>query len=118
MNFQFVFLGIGLLTILSTLVSLRREHIRTEYSVSWLLVGILLTVLAGFPWLLGRLAGRVGIGPGGFFLMTGGVLISALVFELTRVVSRLTDQNTMMAQRIAILEFQIRETNKHVTQDT
>jgi hypothetical protein len=109
MNFQPVFLVMGVLTILGTLVSLRREHIRTEYSVSWLAVGIVLTALAAFPHLLDRAAGKLGLGPETFFLLTGGSLISALVFEMTRVVSRLRDENVILAQRIAILEFQIRQ---------
>ena len=47
-----------------------------------------------------------------FFLTTGATLISVLVFEMTRVVSRLTDENVMLAQRIAVLEFQLRESGK------
>jgi len=118
MNFHSVWFCIGLVTILGTLVSLRREHIRTEYSVSWLAVGIFLTTLAAWPALLDRISGRIGIDPEVFFLLAGGALISALVFEMTRVVSRLTDQNVMMAQRIAILEFQMREAaTQNVTQD-
>jgi hypothetical protein len=119
MNFHFISLGIGVATILGTLVSLRREHIRTEYSVSWLVVGIILTVLAAFPALLARASLRFGVAPEVFFLMTGGTLISVLVFEMTRVVSRLTDENVMLAQRIAVLEFQLRESgNRNGPQDT
>jgi hypothetical protein len=41
-----------------------------------------------------------------------------LVFELTRVVSRLRDENVILAQRLAILEFQVRESgNRHGQQD-
>jgi hypothetical protein len=112
-----VFLLIGLLTIAGTLVSLRREHIRPEYSVSWLGVGIVLTVLAAFPRLLDGVAHIFGASADAFFLMTGGTLIAILVFEISRVVSRLRDENVMLAQRVAILEYKIREIGKDGTKN-
>jgi hypothetical protein len=119
MNFHNISLVAGLSIIVGTLVSLRREHIRTEYSVSWLAVGIILTALAAFPALLDRASTRLGVSPEVFFVLTGGALISVLVFEITRVVSRLTDENVMLAQRIAVMEFQIRESaNRNGSQDT
>jgi len=109
MSLHLISLGIGLITIVGTLVSLRREHIRTEYSVSWLAVGIILTGLSAFPSLLDAASRHLGVGPEGCFLIIGGTLISVLVFEMTRVVSRLSDENVILAQRVAILEFQIHE---------
>jgi xanthosine utilization system XapX-like protein len=62
MNFHSIFFAAGVLTVIGTLVSLRREHIRTEYSVSWLAVGLTLAFLAMTPralvGLLGILAGE------------------------------------------------------------
>jgi hypothetical protein len=118
MNFHSVFLILGLLTIAGTLVSLRREYIRAEYSVSWLVVGIILTGLAAFPRLLDGVARDLEVRPETCFLIAGGTLISTLVFEISRVVSRLRDENVMLAQRVAILEYQIREFSKDGTQDT
>ena len=118
MSLHFISLGIGLITVVGTLVSLRREHIRTEYSVSWLAVGIILTGLSAFPSLLDSASRHLGVAPEGCFLIVGGTLISVLVFELTRVVSRLRDENVILAQRLAILEFQVRESgNRHGQQD-
>jgi hypothetical protein len=112
MNYHPVFLLIGVITVVSTLVSLRREHIRVEYSVSWLVVGIVLTVLAASPKLLDSVARAFGAGPDALFLLAGGTLISTIVFEISRVVSRLRDENVMLAQRVAILEYQMREFGK------
>jgi len=125
MNLHLISLGIGLITIVGTLVSLRREHIRTEYSVSWLAVGIILTGLSAFPSLLDMVARHLGVGPEACFLIIAGSLISVLVFEMTRVVSRLRDENVILAQRLAMLEvqmpgeFQNRDSgNRHGQQDT
>jgi hypothetical protein len=119
MNFHSVFFVIGLLTLGTTLVSLRREHIRTEYSVSWLAVGGILTALGEFPKLLGEAAKSLGVGPETCFLLVDVTLIAVLVFEISRVISRLRDENVMLAQRLAILEFQVRESsNRDGWQDT
>jgi BMFP domain-containing protein YqiC len=42
-----------------------------------------------------------------WFVIVAGVLISGLVFGISRVVSRLRDENVLLAQRIAILEFRL-----------
>jgi hypothetical protein len=107
MNFHTVFLLVGVATIAGTLISLRREHIRAEYSVSWLAVGALLSGLALFPELINRVSGNLGLDPQVWFLIIAGILISALVFGISRVVSRLRDENVLLAQRVAILEFRI-----------
>jgi hypothetical protein len=108
MNFHIVFQAIGMMTIAATLMSLRREHIRTEYSTSWLLVGIIVTGLGLFPSALDRAARTLGMDPPVSFLIVAGVLVSAVVFEVSHVVSKLRDEKVVLAQRIAILEFQIK----------
>ena len=124
MSLHLISLSIGLITIVGTLVSLRWEHIRTEYSVSWLAVGIVLAGLSAFPSLLDMASSHLGVPPEACFLLIGGTLISALVFEMTRLVSRLRDENVILAQRLAILEFQVHgefskqdSNNRHGQQD-
>jgi len=104
-----VFLIAGLAMIVGTLYSLRREHIRVEYSVSWLAVGCILTGLSLFPSILRNIAQRLGLDPQLFFLFVAGALLSAILFEVSRVVSRILDENVMLTQRVAILEFQLRQ---------
>lgn len=107
MNFHSVFLILGLVTIAATLASLRREHIRTEYSISWLMVGVVLTGLAVFPRALDRAAHTLGVDLPVAFVIVAGVLVSALEFEVSHVVSRLRDENVVLAQKIAVLEFRM-----------
>ena len=106
MSFQ-LFTILGLLIMAITLVSLRREHIRTEYSVSWLSVGVILAALSLFPPALINIARRLNVDPNLCLLIIGGTLISALVFEISHVVSKLRDENVLLAQRLAILEHQL-----------
>lgn len=108
MSFFSVFFVLGAITVIATLVSLRREHIRTEYSLSWLLVGFALAILALAPGMT-AVARKLGIDSHLALPIAGGVLISMLVFEISHRVSKLRDENVMLAQRIAILEFQLRQ---------
>jgi hypothetical protein len=73
-------------------------------------VGVLLTGLSAFPKVLGGLARNLNLGPEICYLMVGGTLISGLVFEISHLVSRLRDENVMLAQRIAILEYELNNT--------
>jgi hypothetical protein len=102
-----VFFVLGAIVIAATLYSLRREHIRVEYSVSWLAVGCALAFLALFPGVLRAAASALSLDPQVCFVLTGGILISILVFEISRVVSRIRDDNVTLAQRVAILEFHL-----------
>lgn len=112
MNYHSLFLDIGLLVLVATLISLRREHIRTEYSVSWLAVGLILTFLALSPRVLDAAAQDLDLDPRIVFLLAGGALVFGLVFEISHVVSKLRDENVMLAQRLAILEYQLQRTNE------
>jgi hypothetical protein len=108
MNYLSLFILIGVATILATLYSLRREHIRVEYSVSWLAVGSAILILALFPGILRGIAFELQLDTQLCFLLCGGLLVSVLVFEISRVVSRIRDDNVTLAQRLALLEYQIR----------
>lgn len=91
----------GLAILAATLFLLRRRHIRAEYSFGWLTVGFILCVGA----LLGkRLSGWLGIALDTFCLGLAAILLTAIVFEISAAVSRLRDENVILAQRLAILE--------------
>jgi hypothetical protein len=105
-----IYQNAAILIVLATLVSLRRAHIRVEYSVSWLVVGVILFVCALFPRLLARLASSFGLDPEAAFLVLTGALALALLFEVSLVVSQLRDENIILTQRLAILEYHLVKT--------
>jgi hypothetical protein len=108
-NYIQIFLIAAVIVILATLVSLRRAHIRVEYSVSWLGVGFILFFCALFPRFPLRAAATMGLDPQiGFVFLAGGLAL-ALLFEVSLVVSQLRDENVMLTQRLAILEYHLRE---------
>ena len=107
MNYVHVFLAGAAIIILATLVSLRRTHIRVEYSVSWLLVGCALFLCSFFPKLLFRVAANLGLNPPTCFVLLAGALALMLLFEVSFVVSRLRDENVVLTQKVAILEYHL-----------
>ena len=109
MNYHPLLAALGLTVVIVTLTSLRREHIRTEYSISWLALGVILTVFALVPEALERVSLHFGLQPTVAFSILGSILISALTFEISHVVSRLRDENVMLSQRIAILEYRLQQ---------
>jgi hypothetical protein len=90
------------------LLSVRRAHIRVEYSVSWLVAALALLALSQWRGLLDRIAGAMGLESAGLALlvMTGGVFLLVL-YRLSMMISSLKDSNIALAQRLAILEFRV-----------
>lgn len=95
--------------ILLILVSVRRAHIRVEYSVSWLLAATLMLVLSRARPFLDFLTRRFGIPdtPLTLFLIAGSVFL-IMFFRFSIIISHLRDDNVALAQRVAILEYHVR----------
>jgi hypothetical protein len=98
----------SILLIALVLTSVRREHIRVEYSVSWLLAGVVLLVLSTWRSLDEQLASALGVSNAALALLTvsGGVFLMVL-YRLSLRISGLKDSNIKLAQRMAILEYRL-----------
>ncbi len=111
MNVQSVLFLAGIAIGASTLYGLRREHVRAEYSLGWLAASAVLSGAGLFPGGLKSVSdGLIEVQLG--FLVGGGALLVGLVFWTTRLVSRFWDERVMLAQRTAILEFQMRRDSR------
>jgi hypothetical protein len=100
--------GASMLLIVLVLASVRRAHIRVEYSVSWLLAGIVLLVLSLSHTFAQATADYLGIAeaPIALLLIIGSVFL-IMFFRFSVIISRLRDNNIALAQRVAILEYHI-----------
>jgi hypothetical protein len=108
-----VMIAFSLLLMLWVLASLRRAHIRVEYSVSWLAAALVL--LAAFEWPSGQrwLAQALGVEDAHLaVLMTAGAVFLAVLYRLSLILSRLKDLNIAVTQRVAILEFRLQALEK------
>ena len=113
---------LSLLLLLFVLISVRRQRIRVEYSVSWLAAAaalFALTFSAGPTTWIGSLLGI----PGGPTLLVIMILTAflAVFYRFTSIISDLKDNNVALAQRVAILEYLIsslheKEAEEHSSQ--
>ncbi|MCL6544033.1 MAG: DUF2304 domain-containing protein [Bryobacteraceae bacterium] len=89
--------------------SVRKAHIRVEYSVSWLGAALTLLALSQMEGFLGRLGQFLGVAnpPLALAFITGGIFL-IVFYRHSVVLSELKDANISLAQRVAILEFHLR----------
>jgi len=98
----------SLILIALVLSSVRREHIRVEYSVSWLLAGAALLVLSRWRSLVQQLANALGTSDVAMALViTSGAVFVMVVYRLSLRISGLKDANIKLAQHVAILEYRL-----------
>ena len=97
------------------LVSVRREHIRVEYSVSWLVAAIALLILSRWQDLVRRIPAWIGVSDAALamFIVSGGVFVLVL-YRLSMIISRLKDSNIALIQKMAILEFNMESLHEKV----
>jgi hypothetical protein len=88
----------------------RRKRLSERYAILWLLAAITLFVLAAWKGLLTTLSYDVGISypPSALFAVAIG-LIAMILLHFSLAVSRLADQNKVLAQRLGLLQQRIEE---------
>lgn len=99
----------SLILLVFVLASVRRSHIRVEYSVSWLGAALLLLVLSRSQPLMAWLAQMVGVDDPPLALLGSVMAVFLFVFyRFSVVVSDLKQANIALTQRVAILEYYLR----------
>ena len=107
--------GMSVPLIALVLTSLRRSHIRVEYSVSWLVASLAILILSRSHRLLVRIADLLGITypPLALMLLAGCVFV-IIFYRFSVIISSLKDNNIALAQRVAILEYHLREMHERI----
>jgi len=105
----------SLVLIVWVLTSVRRSHIRVEYSVSWLFAGTVLLVLAQWRTLDNWVASALGI-PDSFLALTiiAGAAFLIVLYRQSLRISGLKDSSITLAQQMAILEFRLEALNEKI----
>jgi hypothetical protein len=105
----------SLVLIVWVLSSVRRAHIRVEYSVSWLLAGAVLLILALWRTLDERIAAALGISDSFIALsIFAGAAFLVVLYRLSLRISGLKDSSITLAQQVAILEFKLKALNEKI----
>jgi hypothetical protein len=96
------------LLLLAIFELIRSRRLQERYALLWLLTGLVIFVLAVWRGLLSRLADLVGIAypPSALFVLASFFVLVVLLHYST-VISKLSDQNRILAQRLALLEHRV-----------
>jgi len=97
--------GVLLLVVLELI---RSRRLQERYALLWLLTGIVIFVLAVWRGLLSNIADLVGIAypPSALFILASFFILVVLLHYST-VISKLSDENRILAQRLALLEHRV-----------
>jgi hypothetical protein len=100
----------SILLILIVLELIRSRRLRERYALLWLATGIVLLVLSAWRGGLNTIAGWVGVTgyPPAVLFAVATLFILVVLLHYSTVLSRLSDQNAILAQRLALLEEQQR----------
>ena len=101
----------SLLLLLVVFELIRSRRLRERYALLWLLTGVVLLVLSIWRGGLNMIAGWFGISgyPPAILFAVGILFILLVLLHYSTVISRLSDQSTILAQRLALLEERFRE---------
>ena len=106
-------LAAGVASLLFVLELVRRRKLKEEYSLLWLATAIVLIVLSVSRPLLDTLASLVGIfyPPSALFLVAM-IFVLFILLHFSTVLTRLTQENKENAQQLALLKWQLEQTQK------
>lgn len=106
-----------LLLLLQIVRAVRREHIRVEHSMAWFGVAVLLLGLCLSRTALDWLSWMIGIHDSPLVLLVvAGVLFLFIFFRSSIEVSGLKDHNIVLAQKIGLLEWELKRQGVEIAQ--
>jgi hypothetical protein len=101
----------SLLLLLVVFELIRSRRLRERYALLWLATGLVLLVLSVWRDGLNTIARWLGVTsyPPAVLFAIGLLFVVLVLLHYSTVISRLADQNTILAQRLAILEAKVRD---------
>ena len=90
---------------------IRSRRLRERYALLWLLTGLVLLALSAWRGGLNTIAGWVGVEtyPPAVLFAVALLFVLAVLLHYATVISKVTDQNVILAQRVALLELELSE---------
>jgi hypothetical protein len=90
---------------------IRSRRLREQYALLWLATGIVLVILSAWRGGLNTIAGWLGVRgyPPAVLFAVGLMFVILVLLHYSTVISRLADQNVVLAQKLALLETRLNE---------
>ena len=103
-------IAVAILICVVILELIRRKHLMERYAILWLVLGVTILVLAAWKGLLTTVSHAAGIYyPPAALFAVAFLFVLALLLHFSIVLSRLSDQNKILAQRVALLQQRLDE---------
>jgi cell division protein FtsW (lipid II flippase) len=101
----------SLLLLVVVVELIRSRRLRERYALLWLLTGLVLLALSAWRGGLNTIAGWLGVQtyPPAVLFAVALLFVLAVLLHYSTVISKVTDQNVILAQRVALLELEISE---------
>ncbi|MFL5963564.1 MAG: DUF2304 family protein [Gaiellaceae bacterium] len=101
----------SLLLLLVVFELIRSRRLRERYALLWLLTGLVLLALSLWRGGLNTIAGWLGVEtyPPAVLFAVALLFVLAVLLHYSTVISKLADQNVVLAQRLALLELELSE---------
>ncbi len=104
----------SVLLIIVVLELIRSRRLRERYALLWLATGVVLLALSLWRSGLNTIAGWFGVRsyPPAVLFVVGVLFILLVLLHYSTVISKLADQNVILAQRLALLEERLSESSR------
>ena len=101
----------SILLLLVVLELIRSRRLRERYALLWIATGLVLLVLSAWRGGLNTIAGWVGVQtyPPAVLFAVALLFVLVVLLHFATVISKVTDQNVVLAQRLALVELELRE---------
>ena len=101
----------SVILLLIVLELIRSRRLRERYALLWLLTGVVLLVLSAWRGGLNKIADWVGVEtyPPAILFAIASLFILCVLLHYSTVISKLSDQNSILAQRLALLEARVND---------
>jgi hypothetical protein len=102
--------ALAVVLVLGAIVELIRRHrLQERYALLWIVTGGVMLFLAIWRSALDAFAKLVGVAyPPSALFMVAGLFVFVVLLHFSTVLSRLSEQNKTLAQRLALLEEELR----------
>ena len=96
----------SLLLLLVVLELIRGHRLKERYALLWIVTGVVLLVLSAWRDGLNTIAGWLGVGtyPPAILFAAATLFVIVVLLHYSTVLSKLTDENVLLAQKLALLE--------------
>jgi hypothetical protein len=99
----------SLILVLVVFELIRSRRLRERYALLWLLTGVVLVILSAWRGGLNTIAGWLGVRgyPPAVLFAVGLLFVILVLLHYSTVISRLSDQSVVLAQKLALLEAEV-----------